>query len=85
MRINPVLPVRPVAPVSRQFGPYALTVEFCHGETREIMRGHNPIEVRNAHERVARNPAVISRIVLTDNSGPLETIWSRDWQKGIVV
>ena len=66
----------------KQRGPYSLLVAFQFDPSiwREIANGHCPQEVRAAHDRVARNPAVIHRIELHDLTGPLETIWAADWE-----
>ena len=59
--------------------PYKLVALFTFGKRLVIAAGHNPTVVREAESRVARNPKVIDRIVLEDLTGPLETIWSREW------
>ena len=60
-------------------GPYQLVCRFQNGLERVIEAGHNPSVVRNAHNRISRNPAMVARIELRDLTGPLETIWSASW------
>jgi hypothetical protein len=62
-----------------QRGPYSLMVHWNDGRVTEQANGHSPTIVREAEQQVTRNPRVISRIVLVDLTGPLDTIWSKDW------
>lgn len=64
-----------------QSGPYRLEAHFVAGHFLIVGSGHNPSVVRGYERRVSRNPRVISRIVLCDGTGPLETIWDRNWER----
>ena len=64
-----------------QPGPYRLEAHFVAGHFLIVGSGHDPSVVRAYERRVSRNPKVISRIVLCDDSGPYETIWDRNWER----
>lgn len=70
--------------MSPQPNPYRLEAHFVAGHFLIVGSGHDPSTVRGYESRVTRNPRVISRIVLCDQEGPLETIWDRNWEKAHV-
>lgn len=61
--------------------PYSLVCTFTSGVEIVCASGHDPVTVREAESRIARNPAAIARIELRDLTGPLETLWANTWDK----
>ncbi len=64
----------------RSSGPYQLRVIWKRGREDVITRGHDPTLVRSAESRVARNTQDISKIILCDQEGVIETIWDSCWE-----
>jgi hypothetical protein len=60
-------------------GPYRLVAIMQAGHEIVVKRGHNPVEVREAASRVARNPKAVRRIELRDLEGSLDAIWDASW------